>query len=70
VFNHHYTETEYLNGTDPVIDSICMKSEPSSDLSDISRVFESVEMLKYCQTIKGFDKQDFVTYYLKISLVV
>ena len=27
--------------------------------SDISKVFESVEMLRYYQTIKGFDKLDF-----------
>ena len=28
-------------------------------MSDISKVFESVEMLRYYQTIKGFDKLDF-----------
>jgi hypothetical protein len=32
---HHHTETEYLNGTDPAIDSICMQSEPSSDVRHI-----------------------------------
>ena len=41
MFSHHYTETEYLNGRDLVIDSICMQSEQSSDLSDISKVFET-----------------------------
>ena len=40
-------------------DSICMQSELSSDLSDITEVFESVEMLSYYQAIKGFDKPDF-----------
>ena len=36
-----------------------MQSEPSSALSDITKIFESVEMLRYYQAIKGFDKPDF-----------
>lgn len=39
-----------------------MQSDPSSDLPDISKDFESIEMLKYCQAIKGFDNPDFVAY--------
>jgi hypothetical protein len=57
--SHHYTETEYLNDTNPLNDSIYEKSEPSTDLSDISHDFRSVDIPGVPQAIKGFDKSDF-----------
>lgn len=57
--SHHYTETEYLNDTNPLNDSIYEKSEPSSDLSDLSQDFRRADILGVPQTIKGFDKLDF-----------
>jgi len=42
-----------------VIDSICMQSEPSLDLSDLSQDFRSADILGVPQAIKGFDKPDF-----------
>ena len=46
-----------------------MQSEPSSDLSDLSRDFRSADILGVPQTIKGFDKPDFYEVFLIDGLV-
>ena len=51
---YHHTETEYLNDTETDV-----RWGPSSDQSDLSKVFEQGDILGVLQATKGFDKSDF-----------